>query len=304
MAARVQQAADELGYRPSRVARSLRNRSARVWGLICVDIRDHFFTKVVRGIEDVAWKQGYSVVLCNSDNDVEKERTYLELIHDERMAGCILTPADTTTDASVLTNAGIPVVAVDQELSGVPHDEVRLDNHEAAAQATRHLVLQGFERIACISGPIRWVSGRERADGYRDVVGAENAVVVHEVWSDDGGYRAMQTLLRHDPLPDALLAGNSVLLLGAARAIQDANLKLADFGLIGFDDVPFGDLVDPPLSTVEQPTYEIGKTAAELLAARIDGDDSPAKTITLPSILRVRGSSVRRSPGEIHWTSP
>lgn len=260
-----------------------------------MDIRNTFSTDIARGVQDKALEMGYSVVICNSDWDLRKERSHIELVRDEQMAGCIVTPADAgLTDLTLLTESGIPVVAVNNDFVGAPHDAVRLDNREAAAQATRHLLQQGFKRVACIIGPDSNLSGSERAQGYLDVIGADEAELVHEVYHEDGGYRAMQALLRRAPQPDAFLVGNNDMMLGAIRAIRDTGHAIRDFGLIGFDEIACADITDPPLSTIAQPAYEMGRTAAELLGARIQGDNSSPKTITLASTLRVRGSSLRQ----------
>lgn len=294
MVTSVKEAVAELGYRPSRVARSLRAQSARVWGLIISDIRNPFFTDMARGIEDAAAELGFSVVLCNADEDPEKEHTYIELIHDEQMAGCIITPADAMkSDVSLLTSAGTPVVAVDRAIIAENLDIVLLDNRDAAAQATRHLIQQGYERIACITGPKTTSTGFERAAGYLDAIGGCQKFLRWEDFQIAGGYSATQSLLRLDPPPDAFLVGNNMMMIGALTAIKDAGLSPHDYGLIGFDELAWADLSDPPLSTIGQPTYKIGAVAAQLLAARIAGDDSPPKTITLGSQLHVRASSKR-----------
>ncbi len=292
MVARVREAVAELDYRPSRVARSLRARSARVWGLIISDIRNPFFTEMARGIEDTAIELGFSVVLCNADEDPEKELTYVELVHDEQMSGCIITPADALrSDVSLLTSAGIPVVTVDRTIDAEDLDVVRLDNRDAAAQATRHLIQQGYERIACITGPETTSTGRERADGYLDAIGGSDELLRWVDFRVTGGYSATHSLLRLHPPPDAFLVGNNMMMIGVLTAIKDAGLSPHDFGLIGFDELAWANLCDPPLSTIGQPTYEIGTVAAKLLAARITGDTSPPKTITLGSQLHVRSSS-------------
>lgn len=296
MRMRVQTAVQELGYRPSRVARSLRTRSAQVWALIISDIRNPFFTDMARGIEDTATELGYSLVLCNADADPDKERTYVELIHDEQMAGCIITPAHAgKTDVSLLTLAGTPVVAVDRGLEAAKLDLVDLDNRDAAAQATRHLLAEGFERIACITGPRSTTTAAHRAAGYLDALDGDDTLLRWEDFHTTSAYVSAQSLLRMTEPPDAFLVGNNVMMIGVLRAIHDTGHSPRDFGLIGFDELPWADLTDPPLSTIEQPTYEIGATAARLLMDRINGDTSPPRHVTLSSQLHVRESSRRRA---------
>jgi len=292
MVARVEAAVEELDYRPSRIARSLRTQTTLVWALIISDIRNPFFTDMARGVEDAAAESGYSVVLCNADEDPVKESAYVELAHDERMAGCIITPADARkSDVALLTRSGTPVVAVDRTIDDCDLDLVRLDNCEASAHATRHLLEEGFTRVGCITGPPSISTGRERAAGYLEAIGGGEELLR---WSDfriDGGYAAAQSLLRLPEPPDALLVGNNLMMIGTLRAIIDAGRSPHDLGLIGFDELLWADLCDPPLSTIGQPTYEIGRTAAELLLKRIEGDTSPTRRVTLESRLHVRASS-------------
>lgn len=295
LAARVWDSVAVLDYRPSRLARSLRSQRSLVWGLIISDIRNPFFTDMARGVEDAAADMGYSVVLCNADEDTAKEQRYIELILDERMAGCIITPAH-LVDSSVqpLLDADIPVVAVDREISGTATDLVRLDNREAAAHATRHLLEQGYVRVACISGPKSTTTGTDRAAGYLEALEGREALLQYADFRVEGGYRAAQSLLRRAEPPDAIVVGNNLMTIGALRAISDTGRSTRDFGLISFDELAWADLVDPALSTIGQPTYEIGKAAAGLLMKRIQGLTTPPEILTLESEMHVRESSIRR----------
>ena len=294
MTARVKEAVAALGYQPSRVARSLRTQTALVWGLIISDIRNPFFTDMARGVEDSAAEHGYSVVLCNADEDPDKERSYIELVRAEQMSGCIITPAhEERSDISLLTRASIPIVATDRVIAGEDLDQVMLDNREAAAHATRHLVHQGFDRIACITGPRSTTTGRERAAGYVEAVGGSEDLLRWADFRIEGGYETAQSLLRLTHPPDAILVGNNLMMLGVLRAIVDAGRSPRDLGLIGFDEMLWADLADPPLSTIGQPTYEIGRAAAGLLLARLAGDTSPPKRVVLQAKLHVRASSQR-----------
>lgn len=296
LADRVRSSVDALGYRPSRIARSLRTRSTRVWGLIISDIRNPFFTEMARGVEDVAAKAGYSVVLCNADQDPVKEAKYVDLVYDEQMAGCIIVPADTERSRiDALVAAGTPVIAVDREIQGVDLDLVRIDNREAAAHATRHLLQQGFTDVACITGPATTSTGRDRALGYIDEVGEDRSRLIWGDFKYEGGYEGMQALLRLPDPPDAVVVGNNMMMIGVLNAIRDAGRSPEEFGLIGFDLLVWADLTHPPLSTIGQPTYEIGRIAAELLVERIDGETRPPHEVILPSRLQVRDSSRRVS---------
>ncbi len=294
LAARVRDSIAHLDYRPSRVARSLRSQRSMVWGLIISDIRNPFFTDMARGVEDTAADEGYSVVLCNADEDAAKEQRYIELILDERMAGCIITPAHTSdSNVGALLEAGIPVVAVDREVQSAAIDVVRLDNQEAAAHATRHLLEQGYQRPACISGPASTSTGADRAAGYLEALGGREPLLRYADFKVAGGYDATQALLRLAAPPDAIMVANNLMTIGALRAIDNAGRSAHEVGLISFDELPWADLVEPALSTIGQPTYKIGEAASKLLMKRIRGRTDPPEILTLESKLRVRQSSLR-----------
>ena len=158
----------DLNYRPTRVARSLRLRYNRVWALVISDVRTgSFFADVARGVEDGAHEAGYSMFLCNTDEDPSKEAGYLQLAIDENVAGVILTPSAPSTDLRPLFDAGIHVVLADRKLPGYQADTVVADNLSGAKEAVAHLLANGYRRIACITGPLAATTGAERLLGYR-----------------------------------------------------------------------------------------------------------------------------------------
>ena len=206
LATAVRKAANELGYRPSRVARSLRTRTSRVWALLISDIRNPFFTEMVRGIEDVAYAAGYSVILCNAEEDPGKEASYLELAVAESVGGVILTPTTTSTDLTALQDAGIPTVLADRTVDKQGADSVLIDNAGGARQAIGHLIDGGYERIACITGPLDKTTGSGRYAGYRSALRAvghplDDSLVRVANFREAGGRAAMQELLGGDRLP-------------------------------------------------------------------------------------------------------
>lgn len=300
LAARVHAAVEELGYRPSSVARNLRRQATMVWGLIISDIGNPFFTALVRGVEDAAHEAGYSLVLCNSDDDLDKERRYLDIALAEKMAGVVISPAsEATTDLSLLVERGVPAVAVDRRVGRLAVDTVLVDNVWGARIATQHLMDAGCTRIACITGPTRTTTAAERLQGYRQAhedagVDIDDALTVVENFKEDGGYDGAQRLLAAGTRPDGLFVANNLMTVGALEALVDAGVEIPrDMLLVGFDDIPWARLTRPRLTTVHQPTYEMGREAGRLLAARIGDEPEIPRTIVLPPSLRVRESSVR-----------
>ncbi len=300
LAERVRAAVERLEYRPNSVARSLRRRRSAVWGLIISDIENPFFTEMVRGVEDVAQASGYSVVLCNSDEDLTKEARYVDVIVDERMAGAIVSPAsERESDFSSLLERGISVVGIDRRLGHDGADTVLVDNLLGAGLATGHLLEQGWRRVACITGQTRVTTAAERLEGYRRALGRarvrfDSKLVVEADFKQEGGRRAALQLLDRAKPPDALFVANNLMCLGALEALRERGLELAtDIGLASFDDMAWAELLRPRLTTVAQPTYEMGREAARLLLARIHGDGGAPRQVVLAPTLHVRDSSLR-----------
>jgi LacI family transcriptional regulator len=300
LVSRVRQAAEELGYQPNGPARNLRRQEAAVVALIISDVENPFFTAIARGVEDVAHEVGYSVVLCNSDENAEKENRYIDIAIQERVAGVILSPSGTTTSVAKLAGRGTAYVAVDRPLPGQDSDLVLVDTRLAARQATEHLIAQGYERIGCLTGPAGVRTADDRLAGYRDALKAakrrSNAKLVRRSeYKAAGAHRAALDLLSQPEPPDALLIANSAMAVGVLQALQEKKIRAGrDVGLVAFDDAPWAELVDPPLSVVAQPAYEMGTVAARLLLARIADNSRPPTTTTLGARLLERASSHRK----------
>jgi LacI family transcriptional regulator len=299
LVARVVAAATELGYQPNGPARNLRRQEAAVVALIISDVENPFFTAIARGVEDVAHEVGYSVVLCNSDENADKESRYIDVAIQERVAGVILSPTGTTTSADRLAARGTAFVAVDRPLPEQDSDVVLVDTRLAAKQATAHLIAQGYERIGCITGPAGIRTADDRLAGYRDALKAakrrsSTKLVRRTEYKAAGAHRAAQDLMARAEPPDALLVANSAMAVGVLQALHEQGRTPGrDVGIVAFDDVPWAELVTPPLSVVAQPAYEIGTVAARLLLARIADNTRAATTTTLGARLIERGSSHR-----------
>ena len=302
LVARVGQAVKELNYSPNRVARSLRLRHNRVWALVISDIRTGpFFADVVRGVEDVAYEAGYSMFLCNADEDGGKEAGYLQLAAAENVAGVVLTPSGPGTDLTPVLEAGIKVVLADRRLPGRQADTVITDNVLAASDAVGHLLANGYRRIACITGPLTTSTASERLLGYRAAL--EACAVVPDValtrsadFREEGGLLAMRELLSARPRPDAVFVANNRMTAGALQAVEEAGLSVpGDLAVVGYDEVPWAPLLRTALSTVSQPAYEIGHESARLLLHRIGGYAGAPRTVVLPTSLNIRASSAPRS---------
>jgi DNA-binding LacI/PurR family transcriptional regulator len=288
---------EELGYQPSRVARRLRVKSTQILGLIISDIANPFFTSVVRGIEDVAYANQYSLLLCNSDEDPARESLYVDVLQAERVAGIVISPADeNSTSCEPLLRNDVPIVAMDRRLRSFDVDTVLVDNVKGAYQATSHLIRLGHRRIGLIGGPTRITTGRERLEGYEKALNehgleADQRLIKVGDFKQESGYQRACELLEMDDPPTAIFTANNLMTLGALNAIHEKGLNIPrDVAIVGFDDMPWAPSLDPPLTAVAQPTYELGCTAANLLLQRIADKGREIVEMKLESTLIIRDS--------------
>jgi len=302
---RVLAAAQELGYKPSRVARSLRVRRSQIVGLIISDIQNPFFTALVRAVEDVAQSYGFAVILCNSDEDIAKEALYIDLLLEEQVSGVLITPTREYDNPSRrLVEAGIPVVAVDRYMLDIDVDTVVVDNIDSAFRLVDHLIRAGHRRIGAILAGPSTTTGRERLIGYQQAHAAHQlpidpALIQTGAPRRELGYLSVQLLLKLADPPTALFCGNNLLTVGAVEAIHEHNLRIPDdIAIAGFDGLICNPLPEPVLAIIEQPVYELGKVAAELLMQRIQGSKSPYQKVELKTRLHVgRASGHSQVPG-------
>lgn len=284
----VRKAATQLRFTPSRTARTLRKQESEVIALVIPDIENPYFTELARGVEDVAQSQGYSVVLCNSDSQVEKESKYLQIAISEQMAGVIVAAASDHTNLDDTLAAGRPVVAVDRG-TGYDIDGVVMANRTAGQVATENLVAAGFRRIACITGPREIETAYERAEGWRAVIARHfpetdpDELLRYSTFRVDGGRATMEELLALPEPPDALVAGNNLLGVGAIQVLTEHGLTPPSVGVAVVGSLPFTTLSPRAVTVVRLPARHMGVTAAKMLLERIAGDDQPARTVVLRS---------------------
>lgn len=287
LAERVRAAAAELDFTPNRTARTLRKQNSEVIALIIPDIENPFFTSLARGVEDRAQESGYSVVLCNSDEDPSKEARYIGIALSEHMAGVILAPASDHSDLSGLIARKRPVVAVDRAPHGFEVDAVTVDNRAGGVAAATALFDAGFTRVACITGPNDVETAQLRSAGWREVAerrGAStdlDAFLRHANYRVDGGVEAMEQLLALPEPPDAVVVANNLMGIGALQVLRAAGLSPEQFGIAVFGDLPFSPLAPSGVRVIQLPARQLGFTAAALLMERIAGDDQPARTVIL-----------------------
>jgi LacI family transcriptional regulator len=286
----VEAAIRELGYMPNILARGLSVQRTRILALIVPDFANPFFTKVVRGAETIARQAGYRVILCNTENDLEQERSYVEAMIAHRVEGILIAAAsDQSHDTMrLIAQYQLPVVLVDRSIGALERDLVQGDAVGDARRLIEHLIQSGRRRIAMIAGVADVSTTRDRQRGYQQALEAaglrlDPALVLASNFSPDGGYQAAQRLLWMPERPDAIFAINNLVAVGVEIP--------RDIALVCFDDVDHAALISPFLTIMQQPAESYGRIAMDLLLARIAGETTaPARTIILSAELIVRES--------------
>jgi LacI family transcriptional regulator len=295
---RVLEAAKDLGYQPNRAARRLRAQSSNVIGLVISDIQNPYFLSVTRGVEDAASAQQMSLILCNSDENLDKERMYLHVMEAERVAGLIIVPAhsDHGKDLNALKKAGIPIILMDRAVKTVQVDTLKVDNEHGAYEAVNHLIQLGYRRIATIAGSCHVSTGLERYQGYKSALESagmalDDSLVKFGNFKTESGYTLAHDLMNTSNPPDAIFIANNLMTLGALQALRERSVRVPeDVALVGFDDLPWSGELYSPLTAVAQPTYEIGQEAVRLLLRRLANPKAPYQTVVLQPHLNVRES--------------
>ncbi len=300
---KVEAAIAQLDYVPSAVARSLKARSTATIGLLVPNSINPYFAELARGIEDFCERNGYCVILCNSDDNPQKQRSYLRVLLEKRVDGLIVASVGEDSDLlSSLATVRTPMVIVDRGLEGVAADLVCIDHELGGYLATRHLLELGHRDIACINGPADTSVAQMRLAGYQRAL-AEFSVqgvpgrVLESDFSGPGGYQAAGLLLDAGQRPTAIFAANDMIGMGVLRAAAERGIRVPnELSVIGFDDIQLCRYVYPALTTVGQSIRQLGEQAAERLLARIGAKVSQdvVQQIVAPSIV-LRESTAPRS---------
>jgi DNA-binding LacI/PurR family transcriptional regulator len=298
LAQRVQESIAALGYERNSLGQGLKKHTSQTIGLIISDITNPFFTSIVRGVEDVANARGYSLILGNTDEDVKKEMGYIHLLESKRVDGLIVSA--TQGDHAFLRSwpfHRLPLVSIDRLTNDVSIDAVLIDNVGGARQAVEHLIALGHERIGIVTGLAGITTTDERLIGYQQALAAHGipldpALIAEGNSRIDGGERAtLQLLTQEAARPTAIFVTSGLMIIGALQAIAQLGLRCPqDLALVGFDDFAWASVMHPRLTTVCQPTYEIGQKAAQLLFDRLEKRDADPQIIRLQPRLIIRDS--------------
>ncbi|MBS1829474.1 MAG: LacI family DNA-binding transcriptional regulator [Acidobacteria bacterium] len=303
LTAKIAEAMAALDYHPDQVARSLKVGRTQVIGMVVPDVTNAFFPEVIRGVEDAAAVEGYSVILCNSNEDAEQEKRHLSTLFSRRVDGVLLACTDTAAAYGSLIQRRFPIVFLDRIPQGIPHAGVCTDNEGAGHVATRHLIGLGHKRIAFVAGNLRHSPHAERLNGFRKAMQEANIAVRDECLrmgdqSIESGYKAGLEMMRLAVPPTAIIASNNRMLLGLMRAVNELKIRCPQqVSIVGFDDFAWTQHFTPPLTVIAQPAHELGRKAMEMLLGQIragEGNETKRfENLRLAGELRVRESTAR-----------
>lgn len=302
-AERVLAAAAQLGYRPNAVARSLRTRRSHTIGVLIPDLNNPLFPPMIRGLEDRLAKAGYVALIGNTDGDDARERQVFEQMLARHVDGYVLATAHLRNPLlEEAVQAGVPVVLMNRMAADYDFPSVVVDNERGVKMAVSHLLALGHKKIACIAGPQDLSTGLARYRGYQAAMAeaglepAPGQVAFSRAFSIEEGQRCAMEILAAAADCTAVAAGNDMLAVGCYLALDQAGLSCpADISVVGFNDMPFIDMLRPPLTTIAFPHYQVGTEAAQLLIERLNGDASKVKVLYLAPELIIRKSTAKLS---------
>ncbi len=300
---KIKAVAEQLGYRPNTLASNLRNKKSNTIGIVVPLINRHFFSSVISGAEDVAYKAGYTVVISQSNDLAAKEINIVQSMFSNRVDGLIISIAmqtDTFGHLKLFSNKHIPLVFFDRVVPEIETDKIVVDDFNGGFRVTQHLINQGYKRIGHIAGPQNLMTYFDRKKGYTQALHKNNIpfdeslIVVNTLTSEDGKTAVKHLLNLLNP-PDAIFCGNDTTALSVMIYLRDKGIRIPqDLGIVGFSNEPFSKVVSPSISTIAQPGFEMGQKAAELIIRKIENREKTYQTIVLPTELIIRDSSNRK----------
>jgi len=295
---KVLKAISDLGYHPNILARNLRRSKTNTVGLIICDLTNPFFSEILRGIEQCLGKEGYSIIVANTDYDIKKESDSVRLFYSKRVDGFIIVPASNEDrHVKFLVDNNVPIVLLDRKLDKVRADSVIVDNFGGTKKLTAHLINSGHRRIGIITGSTNCTPGKERLAGYLEALKMSNLSMDQTLikignFKQESGYKLTLELLSLPSPPTAIVACNNLMGLGVLDALKDRKIHIPEEIAVGvFDDMPWFRHINPPLTVVAQPSFELGVTAGRLLLEQIKKERRKPREIVFKVDLVVRDSA-------------
>ena len=302
---KVLKAVAELNYEINAVARHLRQKKTKTIGIIVENVLSKFCSAIAKSVEDTNNKFGYNTILCNADENPEKELNYLKILKSNRVDGIILTPTGKNSKyVQHLINSGTKVVLLDRLIEGVDCDAILVDNANGAYKAVKHLIDQGYRKIGIVSGILDRTTGAERLKGYLQAIeeagiAKEDSLIKIGNFKKESGRKLTKELLEQSNKPKAIFTTNIDMSMGALLAIKEKGLTIPDdIGIVCFDDSDWALILEPSITVIRQPVYQLGSTAAELLIKKIEDEeknlDYQPTVFTLNTELIIRNSTIKK----------
>jgi DNA-binding LacI/PurR family transcriptional regulator len=297
---KVRKVAKNLQYSPNTIAQSLKTNRTTSIGVMIPEIKHDFFSSAISGIEEIAYNSGYTIVVCQSNESYQREVLNVNVLMRHRVAGVIASISQSTKKSDHfkdLIRQKIPVVFFDRVCDDIETSKVVIDDYKSAFDAVTFLINKGYKKIAHFAGPRGVGVYEKRLKGYVDAIKENNipfvdGLLLHAGLDIKDGYNAMDSLFKSKLFPDAIFTVNDPVALGACKRIKEAGLKIpGDIAAVGFSNNVITTIVDPPLTTVDQFPFEMGRKAAELLIQTIENNLMKPRTIIMDTKLVVREST-------------
>jgi len=296
---KVTKAIQDLNYRPNLLGRDLRRTKSERVLVLLPNISNPFYSEIVKGIEDVANRNGYSIMLCNTDSDIKREKTYIKMLKTRLADGAILMASEMSCDELTELSKEVSIVQCCEYKEGIPLPHVSIDNEKAAYKATNHLISLGHRKIAFIGADNQFLSSNLREIGYKRALTDAGIEINPEYicygnYSYKSGLRNMKRLLNLPERPTAVFCISDIMAIGAIRCAMEENLKVPDdLAVCGFDNIHFSWMFTPSITTISQPMYDLGCTAMNALINIIEGKSSETMHYFLEYELIIRGSTLK-----------
>ncbi|EGQ9188061.1 substrate-binding domain-containing protein [Vibrio cholerae] len=298
IAERVNNAAQQLNYAPSALARSLKMNRTKTIGMLVTTSTNPFFGEVVKSVERSCYHQGYNLILCNTEGDNQRMKASINTLLQKRVDGLLLMCSTLEGERLDVFDRypDIPIVVMDWGPILFASDKIQDNSLQGGYMAAKHLIECGHKEIGCITGPLIRHQAQMRYEGYKRAL-AEAGIAINPDWiveSDfecEGGYQAFEKLYQRGKLPSALFVSNDMMAMGVIQAASQRGLRVPDdLSLIGYDDVHIAKFMTPALTTIHQPKYRLGKAAVDTLLYRLENPDTTAQVVQLEPTLVVRNS--------------
>lgn len=296
---RIMKIVKEYNYIPNGLASSMVTKKTKTLGLLIPDITNPFFPEIARGVEDKASEENYSVIFCNTDDDLVKEEKCLSMLIEKMVDAIIIVPsAERTKDFKCLKNISIPIVFVDRDLEiDYFTAKVLVDNYEGSYNAVTYLIEKGYKKIAFLTGPSSTKTSQQRLEGYKKAledgqITYDETYILEGTFKREWGKEGIQQLIKQQIDFDAVYCGDDIIAIGAMKALKDKGYRIPeDIGIMGYDNIYISELVEPSLSTVRQPNYHMGSEAVSIALDAIDNKNTQCEVTILKTELIIRKST-------------